>query len=245
MMSQRGSADWIPARYRHTGRHLAAVSAVAAIVVASPSFANTITFDSASYTGAGFAGSVTENGFTYSTLSGALVVNLYGNPGHDMEGLSVGGGGVLKVVSASGGDFTFNGLDFSAYNQSGSGSQTLQVEGFLNGSLVGTGQYTLSNTSVYSPMYPTWTTEAASILAGVTISELDIPLNAGIVGGNAFHQNIDNIVLTPVAAPAPAIGVLPAPASFALLAAGLLGLGLGHRRKAQKADTRASTCLAR
>jgi hypothetical protein len=235
MMSQRGPSGWMLARYRRTGRDLAVVAAVAVSALASPSFANKITFESASYNGAGFAGSVTENGFTYSTLSGALVVNLYGNPGHDMEGLSVGGGGVLKVVSASGGDFTFNGLDFSAYDQSGSGSQTLQVEGFLNGSLVGTDQYTLSNTSVYSPMYPNWTTESGSVLAGITISELDIPLNAGgIVGVNAFHQNIDNVVLTPAAAPAPAIGVLPAPASLALLAVGLLGLSLGHRRKAQK-----------
>ena len=137
-MSQPGSSGWILARYRRTGRHLAAVAAVAVSALASPSFANTITFESASYNGAGLAGSVTENGFTYSALNGALVVNLYGSPGHDMEGLSVGGGGVLKVVSASGGDFTFNGLDFSAYDQSGTGSQALQVKGFLGGSLVGT-----------------------------------------------------------------------------------------------------------
>jgi hypothetical protein len=63
-------------------------------------------------------------------------------------------------------------------------------------------------------------------LAGKTISELDIELNAGN-SPTTFAESIDNVVLTPVSAP------VAEPASIALLAAGLLGLGLGlvHRRK--------------
>ena len=38
---------------------------------------------------------------------------------------------MLKIVSATGGDFNFNGLDFSAFDFSGTGSQTLKVQGFL------------------------------------------------------------------------------------------------------------------
>src|SRR5438045_306632 len=112
-------------------------AAIAATVVASglasPAVANTITFETAD-TG-GFTGPVTENGFTYSTLSGGLLVLTNGNPGQDMAGLEFSGGGVLRIVSASGGDFTFDGLDFAASGSTG--SQTLMVEGFLGGSSVG------------------------------------------------------------------------------------------------------------
>jgi hypothetical protein len=72
-----------------TQRHTA-VAAVA-IALASPAFANKITFESASF--GVFTGPVTENEFTYSRLSGALFVNaLVGNPGQDAEGTISGGG---------------------------------------------------------------------------------------------------------------------------------------------------------
>jgi hypothetical protein len=127
---------------------------------------------------------------------------------------------VLKIVSATGGDFDFNALDYSAFNASVTGSQTLVVKGLLGGSTVGMDTYTLTSTS--NIPYTNWTTELASVLAGKTLSELDITLNAG------FHssENIDNVVLTPVPVPA-----VPQPFSLALLGAGVLALELGWRRR--------------
>jgi hypothetical protein len=159
--------------------HTACAAIVLAGALASPALANTITFETAPL--GTLSGPVTETGFTYSKLSGALLVNplLVGNPGKDAEG-TISGGGVLKIVSATGGDFNFNALDFAAFDASGTGSQGLKVEGFLGGSSVGVDQYTLANTNVFNPKYDNWTTEAASVLAGKSISELDITLNANI-----------------------------------------------------------------
>jgi hypothetical protein len=201
---------------------MAITATVVGSALASPAIANEITFDTASF--GAFSGSVTENGFTYSTLSGALFVNNRGNPGQDMEGSSAGGGGVLKIVSATGGDFTFDSLQFSAFESTSppTGSQTLKVEGLLGGSPVGTDQYTAANTNTVQ----NWATELASVLAGKTLSELDIPLNAG-EGPPAFSEDIDNVVLTPVAGPA-----VPEPGSLALLASGILAFGWVRRRRA-------------
>jgi hypothetical protein len=197
------------------GTTLAAM--VMASALTSPVLANTITFETAP-SGAGFSGPVTEAGFTYSKLNGALFVNNFGNPGQDVEGQAavVGavGGGALKIVSATLGDFDFNALDFAAFNILGTGSQTLKVEGFLSGLSVGVDQYTLPNTKMFNPKYGNWTTEAASILAGKSISELDITLNASAAGsGSQFLEAVDNVVLTPEQA------AIPEPSGLALLAA--------------------------
>ena len=125
----------------------AAVAAmVAASALVSSALANTITFETAPLD-QGFTGPVTEDGFTYSTLSGGLFVNGFGNPGQDMEPETVGGG-VLKIVSATGGDFDFNALDYSVWSISGTGSQTLVVKGLLGASTVGMDTYTLPGTSM-------------------------------------------------------------------------------------------------
>jgi hypothetical protein len=152
-------------------------------------------------------------------LSGALLINplLVGNPGKDAEG-TISGGGVLKIVSTTGGDFNFNALDFSAFDILGTGSQTLKIEGFLGGSSVGVDQYTLANTKIFNPKYDNWTTEIASILAGTSLSELDITLNASTAGSGAlFNESIDNVVLTPEAT------AVPEPSSLTLLGVGAAG----------------------
>jgi hypothetical protein len=201
-----------------TQRYTALAAVAAASVASSAAFANKITFETAPV--GAFAGPLTEDGFTYSKLSGALQINplLPGNPGKDAEG-TISGGGVLKIVSASGGDFNFNALDFSAFDFSGTGSQILKVEGFLNGSSAGIEQYTLANTKVFNPKYDNWTTEAVSVLAGKALSELDITLNANIpVSGSLFNESIDNVVLTPEQAV-----VVPEPSSSTLLGIAAVG----------------------
>src|SRR2546423_3932217 len=76
-------------------RHTVGAAMMIAGGLASPAFANTITFETAPV--GSFSGPVTENGFTYSKLSGALLINplLVGNPGKDAAG-TISGGGVLK-----------------------------------------------------------------------------------------------------------------------------------------------------
>jgi hypothetical protein len=211
-------------------------TAVAAMVVMSalmsPALANKITFETASV--GAFTGPVTEDGFTYSKLSGALLINplLVGNPGKDAEG-TISGGGVLKIVSATSGDFNFNALDFSAFDFSGTGSQTLQVEGFLGGSSVGVDQYTLANTQIFNPKYDNWTTEFASVLSGKSLSELDITLNASGAGSGAlFNESIDNVVLTPEPA------AIPEPSGLTLLGIGVAGASYIRLRQRRRGTAR-------
>jgi hypothetical protein len=207
-------------------RYTAVAATAVASVLASPALANTITFETAPL-GAGFAGPVTENGFTYSTLSGGLLINHFGNPGKDAEGNQSLGGGVLKIVSATGGDFNFNALDFAAFDLFRQGSQTLTVEGFIGGSSIGVDQYTLANTNdVSKGTYANWTTEAASVLAGKTISELRISLTASSAGtGFTFGENVDNVVLTPE------LAQVPEPTSLALLGVAVVGASCARLRR--------------
>ena len=204
------------------------VLTVAASIVGSPAAANTITFETAAL-GASFTGQISEDGFTYSNSSGALFINAFGNPGRDAEGNAVSGGGMLKIVSASNGYFNFSALDFSAFDLSGTGSQTLRVEGFLGGSSVGIDQYTLANTKVFNPRYDNWTSEAASVLAGKSLSELDITLNASISGSAAlFNESVDNVVLTPVPAAVPEVS------SLALLGVAVAAMCFGQARRRRR-----------
>jgi hypothetical protein len=114
-----------------------AVALAAIPMLAGRAQAAVITFDTAPFSV--FSSPVTENGFTYSTLSGSLAVNSYGHPQQDMEGNQLQQGGVLDIVAVSGGaaDFTYSGLDYAAFRASGTGSQTLTVTGLLDGAVVG------------------------------------------------------------------------------------------------------------
>lgn len=180
--------------------------------------AATITFDTAPGCCGSFGGPVTENGFTYSLGIGTLFLNSAGNPGQDMEGYHGTGGGGLQIVSASAGNFMFSAVDYAAFSSTGTGSQTLLVQGFLGATLVGMEQYTLANSGgAYN-----WTTESASNLAGKTISTLLITLNANTPSGNLSWQSIDNVVLTSASA--------PEPGTFMAGLAALAGLWIGKKR---------------
>jgi hypothetical protein len=106
-------------------------------------------------------------------------------------------------------------------------ARTLNVNEFLGGTSVGTDQNTLLNTSVSDPTFANWTREFASVLAGKTLSELDITLNA-----SAFHppfsfgssEAIDNVALTPVGT------TVPEPSTWAMMALGFSALGLAGWR---------------
>jgi len=87
-------------------------------------------------------------------------------------------------------------------------------------------QYTLANTKVFNPKYDNWTTEAASVLAGKSISELDITLNASVANsGLLFSENIDNVVLTLEAA------AIPEPSSLTLLGIAVVGASFVRLRR--------------
>lgn len=158
------------------------LTAAAAVLAAPLAQAAVITFETAPY--GSFNGPVTESGFTYSRLSGTLIVNNIGNPGQDMEGNVKFGAGMLGIVAVgSPADFTFSGPDYAAIRRR---SQTLTVTGLLGGSTVGTDTYTLANTD----------------------DALQIALNGGIGRPSSyFYQAIDNVVLAaPSSVPGPPPG---------------------------------------
>jgi hypothetical protein len=189
----------------------------------APAQAATITFETATY-GQGFGGPITESGFTYSTGSGSLFTNGFiGDPGQDMEGDIADGGGVLDIVKASPGQFTFSSLDFAAYAATLGGSQTLDVTGYLGGSAVGVDSFTLANTDTYDPSL-NWTLFGASNLAGVGIDDLKISLNAGGGGPYVFFETVDNVTLG-------GAGGVPEPAAWALMIMGFGATGAALRRR--------------
>ncbi len=198
------------------------------MMLGSGTSAATITFGTG--VGTPFSGSATEAGFTYSVLSGNLYSNVWGNPDRDMEGDSSGGGGVLKIVSAVPGLFTFSGLDYSAFSSNGTGSQTLNVSGMVSGSVVGSTSYLIANTLTFNPSYSNWSTFGAGGLTGINIDELRITLNGSFVASPflATSQNVDNIQLGAAVA-----GAVPEPATWATMLTGFVLIGGALRRRRQ------------
>lgn len=137
-----------------------------------------------------------EGDFTYSTFSGGLYRDTQGNgDAFDMEGCSSCGGGVLEIISnLAGGLFTFDGADVASQFDY---STTITFNGLLGGISQGTDSFTTASDSTYL-------TYGSSALAGVTIDQLLISLDATF----STAEIIDNVVVTPSAIPLPASALM-------------------------------------
>jgi hypothetical protein len=200
--------------------------AAAALALAAPASATTITFDTAPV-GPGFSGPIHENGYVYQETYGSLRVNSKGVPGKDMEAQPGTWGGALVLYREDGGSFVFNSIDFAAFELGWPQDQALSLVGVTAGGAMFQEYYTLSTTNVSNPTYDNWTTELATTggLAGLELKSLAIVLYS-IASHIPCYGAIDNVVLNlPNNNPS-----VPEPASLALVAAGLMAFGWRRRR---------------
>lgn len=204
-----------------------ALLAAAALAMAVPASATTITFDTAP-TGPGFTGPVHENGYVYQQTYGSLFVNSKGISGNDMEAQVGTWGGAMVLYRQNGGTFLFNSIDFAAFEAGPSNTQAISLVGVTKGGAMFQEYYTLPTTDISSPTYANWTTEWATKggLAGLELKSLAIVLFA-YAGEVPCYTAIDNISLT---TPSGNTGV-PEPASLALVAGGLMAFGWRRRQR--------------
>lgn len=188
-------------------------AAAALSVFASGAQAAVITFEGAPADE--LSGTYVEDGFRYGEASGHLYGNIYGNPGRDIEGLVANEGGVLFISSEDSPLFTFDALDYWAFNSNGQGSQTLLVNGWRDGVLLGSDSFELANNGGVS-----WTLFGATELAGKKLDKLTIGLDAG----NFYWQGVDNVRLT-------AVSAIPEPATWAMMITGFGMAGAMLRRR--------------
>jgi hypothetical protein len=187
---------------------------------AAPSAASVITFDTAPL--GTFGGPVTENGFVYYNGFGNFAVAGLGRSGQDLEARV--SGGIVVVQRDGGGLFTFDSIDFAAFDSMGISDGSLIVGGVRNGAFLSFPTFTLPGTAVTTPTYANWKTEYASSLRNVPIDTLLIVMGAGFEPG-VNYTAIDNLKVSPY---------VPEPASLALFAAALAGV-FARRRKSASA----------
>src|SRR5690348_1032426 len=96
-------------------------AALALSAVASAAQASIITFEGTT-PGLLVFGGGSEGGFDYEVQTGALFMNSQGNPGRDLEGDYTLGGGVVDFYASDLSLFTFDAIDYAAYDQSGTGT---------------------------------------------------------------------------------------------------------------------------
>lgn len=193
-------------------RILLMMVAMAGVVsIASTMHASILTFGPGPY-GAPVAATA-EGIYTYSTFSGSLFRDSFGNgDAFAIEGTSSAGGGVMSIVRNDivGGLFTFDGADV-LFQFGAIGAVTF--EGFLLGVSQGIDSFATTPDSA-------WSSHVSAVLSGVSIDELRVSLDAG----STFAEGVDNVRLSERARTIPEPGTL--------MIWGVLGLaGLGLRRR--------------
>lgn len=194
-------------------RSLMALGACAAVAAQA---APTIAFDAFNPTTATSTGTYTENGFQLSgnalTVVGATWHPSYSTGSNSM--LSNSANGQITLSKVGGGAFAFNAIDVSElYNQTGLNPTNVHFVAQLSGG--GTADYVFDLDLVFGYQ----TVNFGSLFASVT--------SVSWLQTNNYHQ-FDNLVMDA------STNNLPEPASLALAALALGGVGLVSRRKAAK-----------
>jgi hypothetical protein len=214
--------------------------ALIAFVSASPAEASPITIGfNGVPSGPGiFVGPVTENGFVYSSVgyvNGLFSSPIYGNPGAEMEATAllpdhyVDDAGILQFVSATAGQsFQFLGMDIAQRDTDPTATHTIRVEGFFQGSLMGTEDFTTPMSDEGSTNSPYMTVAPTAGLSGIIVDELLVHLPGRSNAGSQIHfyTRLDNVQLE--------VNAIPAPAALPLAACALLGMVLQQRTRRQR-----------
>jgi len=192
----------------------------------------TIGFDEVPSTPGIFTGPVTEKGFVYSSVGNAYGLfssPYYGNPGPEMEATAllpdyyVDDAGVLQLVGLTPGQpFQFLGMDIAQREGNPSATHTIRVEGFFQGSLLGTEDFITPRSDQGSTNSPYITVTPIGPLSDTVIDRLliHLPGKSNASESVYFYTRLDNIQLN----------VIPAPGALSLTLCGLFALTMKRRR---------------